>query len=130
MLLQSWGNKIRVFPAVPSLWNNLNFHNWRTEGAFLISARRTNGKTEFIRIFSEAGEPCIIVTDIQNPTFEGKRNFQIQQTAPNTYVIDLKKGEEVFIKETGAQIAYKISPQTGNSPLSRIYNPFGKKAVH
>lgn len=130
MLLQSWGNKIRVFPAVPSLWNNLNFHNWRTEGAFLISARRTNGKTEFIRILSEAGEPCTIVTDIQKPIFEGKRNFQTQQTAPNTYVIDLKKGEEVFIRNSDTPTTFTISPQTGDSHLSRVYNPFGKKALH
>lgn len=130
MLMQSWGNKIRVFPAVPSQWNNLNFHNWRTEGAFLVSARRTHGETEFIRIFSEAGEPCTLVTDIQNPTFEGKRIYQIQQTAPNTYVIDLKKGEEIFIKEAGKPTTFRICSQKSDSPLSKMSNPFGKKLKH
>lgn len=38
MLLQSFGNKIQVFPARPSGWKNASFRNLRAEGAFLISA--------------------------------------------------------------------------------------------
>ena len=33
MLLQSSGNLIRVFPAVPSSWNDTSFQNLRTEGS-------------------------------------------------------------------------------------------------
>jgi alpha-L-fucosidase 2 len=46
MLVQSWGSTIRVFPGVPSAWANVTVHNFRTEGAFLVSAvrrRRTDG---------------------------------------------------------------------------------------
>ena len=60
MLLQCWGNRIRVFPALPDSWKDVAFHDFRAEGAFLISASRKNGITIFVRIKSLAGEPCII----------------------------------------------------------------------
>ena len=66
-LLQSWGNEIHVFPAVPTAsnkWDEAVFHDLRAEGAFLVSARWQNGKTSWIRIKSLAGEPCRIKTDL------------------------------------------------------------------
>jgi hypothetical protein len=60
MLCQSWGGTIRIFPAVPSSWQNVTLHDFLTQGAFQISAARTNGKTSFVRVRSLAGEPCRI----------------------------------------------------------------------
>ncbi|MEK3912239.1 glycoside hydrolase family 95-like protein [Paenibacillus sp. FSL H7-0331] len=62
MLLQSWGDTIRIFPAVPTAWREAAFHDLRTEGAFLVSAQREDGNTRFIRVKSLAGEPCKIKT--------------------------------------------------------------------
>jgi hypothetical protein len=39
------------------------FHNLRTEGAFLVSAVRKGGKTQFVRIKSLAGGPCRVLVD-------------------------------------------------------------------
>ena len=64
MLIQSWGNTIRVFPATPSSWKDASFYQLRAEGAFLLSAKRENGKSRFIHIKSLAGEPCIIQSDL------------------------------------------------------------------
>ena len=50
MLIQSWGGTIRVFPAVSDVWGNVVFDDLRAEGAFLVSAKRENGKTKFVRI--------------------------------------------------------------------------------
>ncbi|MBM3861319.1 MAG: discoidin domain-containing protein [Verrucomicrobia bacterium] len=73
MLLQSHNNIIRVFPAVPAAWTNAIFHNLRAEGAFLVSAERRGGKTQWVRIKSLAGEPCRI-------QFDGKiHEFQLAQ---------------------------------------------------
>ena len=63
LLLQSWGRTIRIFPGVPDCWKDVTFHNLRAEGAFLVSAVRKDGKTQFIRIKSLAGEPCRLLTD-------------------------------------------------------------------
>jgi alpha-L-fucosidase 2 len=67
LLLQSWGGKIRVFPAVPEFWPSAYFERLRAEGAFLVTARREGGRTQFVEIFSEAGETC----RLRNP-FPGK----------------------------------------------------------
>ncbi|MCC6123944.1 MAG: hypothetical protein IT426_03200 [Pirellulales bacterium] len=66
MLLQSWGDRIRVFPAVPKAWPDAVFHDLRTEGAFLVSAARNGGKTHWVRIESLAGEPCRVVPGFEN----------------------------------------------------------------
>lgn len=110
MLLQSWGGKIRVFPAVPDAWKDVAYSGLRTEGAFKVSASRKKGKTQFIHIKSLAGEPCIITTDITDPIFKGKRDFTVQSLKENTYQIDLKKGEEVFISPKGEEPEFIISP--------------------
>ncbi len=64
MLLQSWGDDIRVFPAVPSEWPDVTIHNLRAEGGFLVSAVRSGGETKWIRVESLAGEPCRVRTDM------------------------------------------------------------------
>ncbi len=65
MLIQSWtdpakdeSGPIRVFPALPSEWKDVEFRDLRTEGSFFVSAKRTDGKTQWVRIKSLAGEPC------------------------------------------------------------------------
>ena len=122
MLLQSWGNKIRIFPAVPDSWKNIAFSGLRTEGAFKVSADRKYGKTQFIHIKSLAGEPCVVITDIIDPIFEGERKFTIKPTGNNTYHIDLKKGEEIIIYPNGKTPNLRISPIAHTSK-----NYFGKK---
>jgi len=125
MILQSWGGKIRIFPAIPATWKDIAYSGLRTEGAFKVSASRKQGKTQFIHIKSLAGEPCIVTTDIVNPIFEGKRNFTIQSFPNNTFQIDLKKGEEVFISPQGEKPDFIISPIPHTSK-----NHYGLKIIH
>ena len=97
MLLQSWGDKIRVFPAVPSTWRNITFDNWLAEGAFNVSARRVEGKTTYIHIASLAGEPCQLITDISSPEFKGPKHLKVKKISANSYRIFLKKGDVVTV---------------------------------
>ena len=60
MLLQSHSGRIRVFPAVPRTWRDIAFTSLRAEGAFLVSARRTAGRTEWVKIHSEKGGECVL----------------------------------------------------------------------
>ncbi len=48
LLLQSRNGYIQVFPAVPSNWQNVSFNNLRTEGAFIISAKKQNRSINII----------------------------------------------------------------------------------
>lgn len=43
MVCQSWGDAIRVFPALPAARPDLVVHDFRTQGAFLLSAVREQG---------------------------------------------------------------------------------------
>jgi hypothetical protein len=102
MMLQSWGNAIRVFPAMPSAWPDAEFHQLRTEGAFLVSACWKAGKTQWIRIQSLAGEPLLLQTDIKKPTIvEGPpcpiKPVKGPQGRPR-WSIALKKGETILIQ--------------------------------
>jgi alpha-L-fucosidase 2 len=105
MLIQSWSDPesgtsgpIRVFPAAPSTWKDIEFHDLRAEGAFLVSARRTNGHAEWIRIKSLAGEPCRILTGMEGELkLSGNRSFHLKKLPDGTCSIDLKKGEEILI---------------------------------
>ena len=97
MLIQSWGNVIRVFPATPTSWKDASFYQLRAEGAFLVSAKRENGKTRFIHVKSLAGEPCIIQSDFP-------AEIKVIGIAPNRLqqkngkiILDLKKGEEAVL---------------------------------
>jgi alpha-L-fucosidase 2 len=55
MLLQSHTGTIHLFPAIPAGWPDAAFDSLRAEGAFLVSARRTNGQVMEVRIVSEKG---------------------------------------------------------------------------
>jgi hypothetical protein len=103
MLLQSWGDTLRIFPAAPAAWPDAVFHNLRAEGAFLISARRSAGKTQWVRIQSLAGEPCRV-----KPNFAGEprivagaMNTAIKSVGDGVYELDLAKGREVVLAEDG-----------------------------
>lgn len=60
MLLQSHGECIRVFPAVPSRWHEAFFANLRAEGAFVVTSKLEDDRVLFVRIRSEAGKACCL----------------------------------------------------------------------
>lgn len=53
LLLQSRNGYIQVFPAVPASWKEASFNNLRTEGAFLVSAKKENGVATEVNVFAE-----------------------------------------------------------------------------
>jgi hypothetical protein len=57
MLLQSWDGALRIFPAWPRAID-ARFDNFRTEGAFLVSATWSQGQVQSLEILSERGAPC------------------------------------------------------------------------
>ena len=53
MLIQSYAGFIEVMPAVPADWKEVAFEQLRTEGAFLVSAKKTNGQLAEVKIVAE-----------------------------------------------------------------------------
>ena len=124
MLLQSWGDpssqddyavasKIRVFPAIPDAWQDVSFHDLRTEGAFLVSAERGGGKTQWIRVKSLAGEPCRIVHGMEKApvvvTGNGKK-IKFKTLGNGTIELALAKGEEILLVADKAVGEVSVEP--------------------
>lgn len=112
LYLQAWNGKIRVFPAVPKSWPQASFINFRTEGAFLISASHDNGKTVFIQIESEKGGLCRIQTSMNtdNLTIQKlggvKADFSVIDKSSGLLEIKTKKGDIVQIKDKTLQTLF------------------------
>ena len=97
MMIQSWGGVIRIFPAMPDVWKDAQFFQLRTEGAFLVSAKREDGKTKFLHIKSLAGEPCIIQSDLPlDVNIMGVPSNRLQHKN-GKIILDLRKGEEAIL---------------------------------
>lgn len=111
MLIQSWSDPakdragpIRVFPAVPSVWKDVEFHDLRTEGAFLVSAKRRGGVTQWVRIKSLAGEPCRVRPGLGGRIcIKSKGQHELKRVSPGIYeIVGMKKGDAVFLFSAGS----------------------------
>ncbi|PWK87872.1 hypothetical protein C8D88_10368 [Lentzea atacamensis] len=116
MLIQSWGGLIRIFPAVPPVWRDVTIHDTRTEGAFLISAVRREGRTRFVRVHSEAGQPCRIRTGIEGPLrVRGCSKWSVQD---GVVELELERGQEALIHAKGER-DFTIAPVRITEPARR-----------
>lgn len=127
MLLQSWGGTIRIFPAVPEEWQEAAFHNLRAEGAFLVSAMRKNGATQWIRLQSLEGEPCRIRTGWTGRirwrvNGSGQEHSTELSTVAEPLLLDLHKNDEVFLYQAEYVPEFHIHPV---GPSDRPVRPFG-----
>jgi alpha-L-fucosidase 2 len=121
MLCQSWGEVIRVFPAIPTAWPDVTLHNFRTQGAFLISAVRRAGRTEFVRVASLAGAPCRLRTGFTGPltVHSSWRRTVPHRILPNGDLeLGIQLGEEVVVHPAGRRPDLHIRPVTpaGTTP--------------
>jgi alpha-L-fucosidase 2 len=54
MLLQSWSDELRVFPAVPRDWTDVSFERLRAEGGLEVTGRLVKGVVVDLRIKSQS----------------------------------------------------------------------------
>ncbi|MBC7416736.1 MAG: glycoside hydrolase N-terminal domain-containing protein [Pedobacter sp.] len=96
LLLQSRGNYIQVFPAVPNNWKDVSFRDLRAEGAFLISASKVNGVPEKVTVFAEQGGDLKIKLPFK--TLVAKNNLGkavVASTKNGITNYGFKKGEKI-----------------------------------
>ncbi|WP_158839604.1 glycosyl hydrolase family 95 catalytic domain-containing protein [Saccharothrix deserti] len=119
MVCQSWGGVIRVFPAVPADWRDLAVHDFRTRGAFLLSAVRRAGRTEFVRLTSLAGAPCVLRVDIPGPLSVRSswgREVPWRVLPGGDMRIDVRRGEEVVVHARGRRPDLHVEPVSPDVP--------------
>jgi hypothetical protein len=118
MLCSSWGGIVRVFPGVPAAWQNVTLHDFRTQGAFLLSAVRQSGVTRFVRIRSLAGEPLKLkhgLSGTLTALLDDGTPATVQDLGGGVVQITLAKDREVLVYG-GAAPGLTIAPVPISKP--------------
>ena len=109
---------------MPAAWPDVAFEHLRTDGAFLVSAVRQNGKTVWVKIESLAGEPCRLVVADWDSTVVREHTGPLPRVTKGTagdYVIELRKGTSVVLAPDATTPLPDLRPVT--LPVSGP-NPF------
>jgi alpha-L-fucosidase 2 len=108
MLVQAHDEPVvSIFPATPAAWANASFAGLRVAGGFLVSASRVNGATEFVQVYSEAGEPLTVEDASLVPegaTLAWQPGDVVVQPAgwPGAWNVTLPAGGQVVLYAAGA----------------------------
>lgn len=97
MLIQSDRGFIEVFPAIPDSWQDVSFKTFRTEGAFLVSAKKEKGKVKEIVIQSEAGGKLLIKLPFVNRKVKGLKGKKIR-FENGIASVDMSKGDIIVFR--------------------------------
>lgn len=98
MLVQSYNGYIEVFPAVPKSWPNVTFQNLRTEGAFLVSAQKTDGVVTEVVVEAEQDAELHIRLPFKTWLVTGIEREQIGNAGGNIQSVHLKQGQTIIFK--------------------------------
>lgn len=126
MLLQNWKGIIRIFPSLPGFLANASFVNLRAEGAFLVSALRKEGKTEWVKINSEMGGACIIKNPFKGCAYLFKEGKLYEKFEGREIKFNTKIGENFLLLpvENIGELALYVPER-----LSREKNYFGVQKI-
>ncbi|MFC2096915.1 glycoside hydrolase family 95-like protein [Bacteroidota bacterium] len=99
MLIQSHTGIVRIFPAIPENWENVSFNNLRTEGAFLVSAKKENGEVTEIKVYSEKGGLFKIRIPFSTNFTSNRENIKPDDIVKDDIIVfELPAGEEVVLR--------------------------------
>lgn len=96
MLIQSNNGFIEIFPAIPADWKDVSFNTLRTEGAFLVSAKKENGNIIEVKITAEAGG--IMQLKLPFKTFHIDGNQKKYELSGNKLSVNMDRGETIMVK--------------------------------
>jgi hypothetical protein len=100
--VRSYNDEIHIMDVLPGAFTDISFWNFRTEGAFLISSQRRDGHTDFISVYSEAGQKARIIscygTDVEIVCDGEAVPYEIDG---NKVVFDTEAGKEYIIYAKG-----------------------------
>ena len=99
MLCMSVGNVIRLFAGLPD-GHDAEFKNLRAWGAFLVSARRADGRIAGVRIESEKGKVCTIVNPWPGKTVRVMRGGKAAGSVSGLRLrLDTRAGEIIDLQQ-------------------------------
>lgn len=128
MMLQSWGGNIRVFPASPKKWKDVSFHKLRTQGAFLVSAKKIDGLTEFVSVKSLKGNDCKVQVDFEKPKFYIQGELvTVERSSDGFYDVDLKVDETLIVTSKSLKKTDLSIEELGKTEGEKNLFGFGQK---
>lgn len=108
LLLRTEDGVVRVFRDAPPAWAGCGFRKLRVEGAFLLDAKRTMYRTEYVRIYAEKGGTITIDTDLGEGTLRGGVTYE-----NGLYTAEMKAGESLLFYR-GEKPELEFTPEEGN----------------
>jgi alpha-L-fucosidase 2 len=96
MLLQSWGGRLRIFPAVPEKWEYASFQQLRAEGGFIVDAERKSGKTVMVKIKATVDQPLMLKNPFGQQEYDS--NIKLERNSSGDLLCRLKKDQILLLK--------------------------------
>ncbi|QDT10839.1 glycosyl hydrolase family 95 catalytic domain-containing protein [Planctomycetes bacterium K23_9] len=128
MLLQSWGGRLRIFPAVPDDWSTVQFHQLRGEGAFLVSARREQGSTKWAVIQSQSGGTVAIDPQMPAAQYLTSPDTTVQVSQDGLYQVKTLPGGWVAFYPQGEPLTdFTVTPVPRRGKPFRFGKPTAKQ---
>lgn len=97
MLIQSYQGFVEIMPAIPVVWQEASFTNLRTEGAFIVSANKSKGSINKIKIVAEKGGLLKLKNPFNKYTYESNKNVQLISTDKQFINIMFKPGASITL---------------------------------
>lgn len=115
MLLQHSDGKLKVFPAIPVSWKDVSFDKLSAGSSFLVSAKKENDTTSFVKVYSLKGDTCQLQTDMKvNMVTSDKRSelsFTVFETEGRMNIsFPTTAGETIFLSSGYEESRRLISP--------------------
>ena len=99
MLVQGWGDTVRIFPAVPEHWREAAFRDLLTEGAFRVSAVRRHGRTVWVRITATRARTLRLLDPFEGAAATASGG-KVSRNG-NFYTAEMNAGQTVELRLTG-----------------------------
>jgi len=97
MLIQSHTGVVKLFPAIPSDWQDVSFSTLRTRGAFLVSANMEKGEVSKVEITSEKGGNIVLENPFGDAEFSCDKEFE---NDGKLISLNLAEGEKAVISRS------------------------------
>lgn len=101
MLVQGWGDVVRVFPALPGHWREAAFDDLLTEGAFRVSGALREGRVRWVRVRATVARELRLRDPFAGAAFEA--NGAEVRRADDLLVVDLAAGQELEVWLSGEE---------------------------
>jgi hypothetical protein len=135
MLLQSHRGILRVFPSVPGRIADCSFQGLLGEGAFVVSARCRDGRTERVEIHSRVGGTCRVrlfrfdgADPVQLVGPEG--TIQAQRIAADTFQFPTRPEGTYALTVGGADTPVRLQASSGGPAVKHFVDCYGDRVFY